>query len=114
VVLLAGGQIWDLDTLLPFPCDADEYLDMTFAHVGRVEPDWDPMFRIVDREEFVSQFSSDRSHMRDAAGAWMQPPPDWPAIGEARPNNLQSFIDMDDTTFGIVCNLTAFREICRL
>lgn len=106
VILLAADQIWDLDTTLPFPCDAQQYLDATFAHVGKVSPDTDPIFRLIDRDIFVSEFASDRSHMLDSLGHWMQPPPAWPVIHTQRAtNNLQKFIDMHDTTFGAIYNL---------
>lgn len=29
---------------------------------------------------FLAHFASDRSHMRDAGGGWLQPPPFWPPI----------------------------------
>lgn len=116
VVLLARDaewKIWDLDTRLPLPMNASDYLSGTFAYVGRGEPDYDPKFRLVDAEDFVRQFSSDRSHMLDADGRWMQPPPDWQCIGESRENNLQKFIDMHDTTYGIIMGLGELRSFLR-
>jgi hypothetical protein len=112
VVLLAGKQIWDQDTTLPFSFDALKYLNLTFAHVGKIEPDWDPVFRLVDRADYLSHFASDRSHMLDQHGNWIQPPPEWPPIGAGRKNNLQSFIDVHDTTFGALFSLAQLREIC--
>jgi protein N-terminal glutamine amidohydrolase len=114
VVLLGrdeqGWKIWDLDTRLPLPMNACEYLYRTFVHVGKAHPDWDPLFRLVDEKVFVMHFSSDRSHMLDVAGNWTQPPPPWECIGKGKPNNLHDFIDMQGTTFGAVLDLTQFQQ----
>lgn len=37
-------------------------------------------YRVVPAELFLAHFTSDRSHMRDASGGWLQPPPPWPCI----------------------------------
>ena len=62
--------------------------------------------RAVAAEDFLSSFSSDRSHMMNllqpttAAGKtnWMSPPPSWPAIQkqEGVPMNLAWYINMDN------------------
>jgi hypothetical protein len=106
-----GWQVWDLDTILPVPIGAREYLDRTFMHVGKAAPDFDPLFRVIDCKEFIDRFASDRSHMLDANGNWLESPPPWEPIGATRPNNLQSFIDMHDTTFGIVLGLAELRKL---
>lgn len=114
VILLAkdtSWKIWDLDTTLAFPSDALAYLNRTFMHVGKTTPEWDPLFRLVDARQFAAEFASDRSHMIDADGNWMQPPPHWEPIGNGRPNNLQSFIDMDSTAFGTALDINALRVL---
>ena len=84
-------------------------------HVGKmIEPDRDPLFRLVERSIFIREFASDRSHMLDAEGKWMAPPPDWPPIGMREQNNLQRFIDIDDATFGAVITLGEFRAASAL
>jgi hypothetical protein len=115
VILLAKDsrwKIWDLDTTLPLPMDALGYLERTFMHVGKAQPTWDPIFRVIDAKEFTAEFASDRSHMLDDRRQWLQPPPAWECIGPGKVNNLQSFIDMSDTRFGVVMNFDQLREIC--
>ena len=38
------------------------------------------MFRIVSSDIYLSTFASDRSHMLDADGSWLQSPPTYPCI----------------------------------
>jgi hypothetical protein len=114
VILLARDQhwqVWDLDTTLRLPTDAKEYLNRTFQHVGKAPAEWDPIFRVIEPKDFIENFASDRSHMLDAAGGWLQPPPPWEPIGIGKESNLHSFINMDDTAFGIVMNLTQLRKL---
>ena len=87
-----GWQAWDLDTTLGFPVPALEYLERTFPPA--LDATWQPMFRIVAAAEYRARFGSDRSHMRDAAGAWQQPPPSWPAIGTT--HSLPRLLDLAD------------------
>ncbi len=87
--------IWDLDTTFEFPMRAGEYIAATFAGV---ETELRPRVRVVDGGSYRAGFSSDRSHMRDAAGRYQQRPPSWPPIGEG--NALRRLLDPDDTLFG--------------
>ena len=95
VVLIAGGQVWDLDTTLAFPCQTIEYLRRTFR-IRAVE--WSPRFRVVAAEEYRASLCSDRSHMRDEAGAYSAPPPAWPTIGTG--TNLMRFVDLESDAAG--------------
>lgn len=38
------------------------------------------LYRVVPIQSFVRCFASDRSHMRDVHGEWLQPPPTYPCI----------------------------------
>lgn len=77
--------IWDLDTLLDFPTPAATWLDHTFAGTSHVRHTYQPRFRLIPSARYIAAFASDRSHMRDASGAWLQPPPPWPAIQPPAP-----------------------------
>ncbi|XP_015472493.1 protein N-terminal glutamine amidohydrolase isoform X3 [Parus major] len=97
VILLhvtSGEQnfIYDLDTVLPFPCPFDMY---------SVEA-----FRLDDslRPEFH------RSHMKDADGKWQKPPPPYPCIETADSKmNLDDFISMNpEVGWGSVFSLSDF------
>jgi hypothetical protein len=65
------------------------------------------MFRVVRTAAFLRTFASDRSHMRDETGAFREPPPPWPAIGqESGPrSNLEAFLDMTQQEIGRVLDL---------
>jgi protein N-terminal glutamine amidohydrolase len=99
VVLLTGRDVWDLDCRLGAPLPVQTWLDATFPVL--LPAPSAPRFRVVDAELFVERFASDRSHMRDAAGGWKQPPPPWPIIGDGS-MNLNSFIDMERPFLGEV------------
>jgi len=87
---IGDGQasVYDMDSLLPYPCPLDEYLEHSFPY------DWPypfgPMFRVVPLDLFLNNFGSDRSHMRDKNGGWNAPPPIYAPIGQQ--NNLQEYL----------------------
>lgn len=91
-----GWLAWDLDTTLGWPVPAHDYLDRTFPPA--LDPTWQPRFRIVGRDAYIREFGSDRSHMRGSDGAWLQPPPPWPAIG--RGQSLPHLLDLADASAG--------------
>lgn len=56
------------------------------------------MFRVVPIDSFLSNFSSDRSHMKDKNGKYRVPPPSYaPILGAAgqHDNNLQEYLRFD-------------------
>ncbi|EYC10678.1 hypothetical protein Y032_0054g2492 [Ancylostoma ceylanicum] len=88
--------IWDLDTTLEFPCTFSEYW------FGGVRPDgwnipseYSRFFRLIPSADFLTHFSSDRSHMIADDGKWMAPPPNWEKIYKDGLNNIHDFISMD-------------------
>ncbi|HET6582698.1 MAG TPA: hypothetical protein VFG69_04610 [Nannocystaceae bacterium] len=101
-----GWLAWDLDTTLGWPLAAGDYLARTFPPA--LDPSWQPSFRIVVRDAYVRDFASDRSHMRGPDGAWLQPPPPWPAIG--RGHSLPRLLDLADASAGPWLDLGA---VCR-
>jgi len=103
-----GWQVYDLDTLLGAPVPLNDYLISTFGE-AQLPEQFQPMFRVIDAEEFVSFFSSDRSHMRTADGQWQVPPPAWPAVVRGVRSNLMDFVDMQMKTYGMVFDLTEFQ-----
>ncbi len=93
-----GWKIADLDTLLSFPCPTEEYLSKSFA------PNNPPLFRIIDVTDFVKHFKSDRRHMIDHNGKFLQPPPPWDTVGKGE-FTLWDFIDFEQTEHGQLYNL---------
>ena len=67
-----------------------------------------PRFRIVAAEQFLTTFSSDRSHMRDASGVPLRAFPPWAApLQPNRGMNLPRFLDLADSIAGVVTDRAA-------
>lgn len=88
--------VWDLDTTIGFGIEAARYRAETFVVPTRAV--LQPRFRVLAAAEYRERFASDRRHMRDRAGGWQQPPPEWPPIGTG--HTLDALIDADDPAFG--------------
>ncbi|XP_077993403.1 protein N-terminal glutamine amidohydrolase-like isoform X2 [Glandiceps talaboti] len=100
------GQVFDLDTLLSFPCQFSDYSLATFRSDEMLLPQYHRMFRVIPAKVFIETFASDRSHMKKD-GEWQSPPPTYPCIEtEASKMNLDDFINMNrDVGQGEVINL---------
>ena len=103
-------EVWDPDSTLALPTNVTDYMAATFGESPEAPAETAPMFRVIDADEFVAVFASDRSHMRDGAGDWRQPPPPWPPIGRAGANNLDEMIDMRRDYVGAVLDLATMKE----
>lgn len=77
----ASVVVWDLDTRLGCPCPAGLWVAATFRDPARVPARHQPRFRVAPAEVFVRDFATDRSHMRDARGHYVAPPPPWDPPG---------------------------------
>ncbi|NXL84378.1 NTAQ1 amidohydrolase, partial [Alectura lathami] len=101
VILLhvTGGEqnfIYDLDTVLPFPCSFDTYSLEAFRMDDSLHPEFHRKIRMVRADLYLKTFASDRSHMKDANGKWQKPPPSYPCIETADSTmNLDDFISMN-------------------
>ena len=109
-----GWMVWDQDSYLPMPSSMSSYLEQSFWHMlpgahtlegGNLNEQMliriAPIFRVVEAEFFVKNFSTDRSHMRTGNGAWIKDPPPW-AAPQAQPQamNLMRFVSMVDEKIG--------------
>lgn len=108
VILLFRDNHWqvvDLDSRLARPCPVADYLALSFF--PRAADFFPPLFRVVEAADFTSIFSSDRRHMRDEDGAWLQEPPPWsPIRNELKESfNLWDFVDMDGVGHGKIHTL---------
>ncbi len=99
VIPFSPGGATDLLGRLGAPLQFDAWLAATFP--APRPPATAPLFRVVEAGRFVARFASDRSHMRDATGGWIHPPPPWPTIGDGS-MNLPLFIDMTRPFLGDV------------
>jgi hypothetical protein len=106
VVLLDGRKVWDLDSTLGCPVDLDVWVRESFFPLV---PGYAPRFRVVDAATYRARFASDRSHMRDAEGTPLKPPPPWPRIGEGM--TLMQFVDLESPFVGEVLDLETFARI---
>lgn len=88
-----GAKIWDLDTRLGAPIDALEWVRLTFQDPTWVRAPFHPRFRVVPSATFLTEFATDRSHMRTPSGRWRRPPPSWDPPG-APGMNLERWIDV--------------------
>ncbi|NWX94741.1 NTAQ1 amidohydrolase, partial [Nothoprocta pentlandii] len=85
VILLhvsSGEQnfIYDLDTVLSFPCLFEVYGEEAFRLDEGLCPEFHRLIRV---DLYLRTFASDRSHMKDANGKWQKPPPLYPCIETA-------------------------------
>lgn len=106
----ANWQVWDLDSTLSMPVAVEQYMNETFRHIRRVEVPFHPLFKVLDAQDYVRTFSSDRSHMLDTNGCWLEPPPTWPEINQNSQANLMNFIDMNQASEGTVMSIVDFSD----
>jgi hypothetical protein len=90
-------MIWDLDTILGLPLEAGDYLQRTFRPHHPIAKQFRPQFRFLGASWFAEHFASDRSHMKDQEGRWLEPPPAWPMILPGQ-SNLTTLFDFRDKT----------------
>ncbi|XP_048363966.1 protein N-terminal glutamine amidohydrolase [Sphaerodactylus townsendi] len=102
--------IYDLDTALPFPCPFDTYVEEAFKSDNILDAAFRRKVRVVRADLYLKTFASDRSHMKDASGDWLKPPPPYPCIETADfKMNLDDFISMSpDVGSGSVLPLSEF------
>ncbi|XP_015910513.1 protein N-terminal glutamine amidohydrolase [Parasteatoda tepidariorum] len=103
-------QVYDLDTILPFPFDLEKYAKLTFRSEGNLPPNYHRYFRVIPSKDFLLTFASDRSRMKRPDGSWIKEPPAYPCIATPEStNNIDDFISMDSSVgVGEVMNLPQF------
>ncbi|KAF9646275.1 hypothetical protein BDM02DRAFT_3130510 [Thelephora ganbajun] len=129
-----GSLIYDLDTTLDLPYDAQYYLKQTFPYIAEPSGLDAEYHRIIPGDVFITDFASDRSHMvvpiseisassvpddatevqnLSTSVVYKAAPPLYPPIAGVRArengivNNLMTdFVDMSNPKgFGVVVNL---------
>lgn len=80
-IYLRDELVFDLDTVLPCPTPIGEYCAASFpAPLRESGGVYAPVFSVIPARDYLRAFSSDRSHMRDETGAYLQSPPPWPPV----------------------------------
>lgn len=102
-------QVWDPDSDLGTPVPAAAYLQATFGDQAALPAPLRPLLRLIEGERYVAELRSDRSHMRDRQGRWLQPPPPWPPPGGGIEHNLDRLLDPLDGLLGQVVELVGLR-----
>lgn len=104
VAVETGGdedRVWDLDSRLGCPAAFDIWWQGTFPSLEGFPAEFRPRFRVIDAEDYLRGFSSDRSHMEDGEGGYKKPPPSWEPIQQADvAMNLDRLLDTDDEFLG--------------
>jgi hypothetical protein len=104
------AEVWDLDTLVGAPVPFERWWQATFPLEDAIPDEFRPCFRVIPADTFGTEFSSDRSHMRDD-GDWKAPPPIWEPIYRPEAGmNLDRFIDMSDVFLGKVIDASKFHR----
>ncbi|XP_028296686.1 protein N-terminal glutamine amidohydrolase-like [Gouania willdenowi] len=106
----SGYLIYDLDSELPFPCHANIYIHKALRSDQNLKPQYHRKLRVIPANDFLSRFSSDRSHMKNSDGTWKMPPPPYPPISTAEcQTNLEDFISVSPFVgWGVVYSLQSF------
>ncbi len=73
----SGVEVEDLDCVRGPSLPARDWLEASFGPARGMQARFAPRFRVIDAEEYVASFSSDRAHMRAPDGSWLAPPPAW-------------------------------------
>ena len=107
--------VFDLDTTLSYPCPFRVYADATFPMDDRLPPEYKRMFRVVPTNEYLANFASNRSHMKDVDDPekWLKPPPSYDCIlTQNSEHNLDSFISMkrEEESWGKILNFQGLLE----
>ena len=102
------ARVFDLDTTLGFPVEAERYLQVTFANAARWPAGFQPRFRWVPAERYRASFQTDRSHMVDDAGTYAASPPPWPPPAGGG-TSLDRYLDLSDESTGEVLELAALK-----
>nr|XP_033785764.1 protein N-terminal glutamine amidohydrolase isoform X2 [Geotrypetes seraphini] len=105
--ILSGKKnlIYDLDTLLPFPCPFDTYVEKAFKSDSDIHPEFRRKLRVMQGDLYLKTFASDRSHMKYTNGKWRKPPPPYPCI-----ETSEGCISLQDF-FAVLVHLAQLREI---
>lgn len=115
VVILIDNEyyVYDLDSLLNFPCSLNEYFEKAIGSERSIKADFRRKFRVISAKSYLEHFASNRSHMLKEDGSYFAPPPEYPCISTPHStNNLEIYRSMKNDSdcdhFGSVYCLSDF------
>ncbi len=87
--------IFDFDTRLTFITPVQEYLQKTFVSPGKLPQEFIPYIHKIPAENYLKQFYSDRTHMKDQIDSSEFPA--WPIINADKKNciPLADYLSVD-------------------
>lgn len=80
VVVQFAGDVFDLDSVLPFPTPITEYVEFALQPQIQLDAENSQRFRVLPACDYLKLFASDRSHMAEAVASGQCESPAWPAI----------------------------------
>ena len=80
VICQFAGDIFDLDTVLPFPTPITEYAELALQPQISLAAEHSQRFRVLPARDYIKLFASDRSHMAAAVASGQCAEPAWGAI----------------------------------
>ncbi|MBX2841600.1 MAG: hypothetical protein KTR26_07495 [Flammeovirgaceae bacterium] len=98
-------KILDFNTLLSFPENAKIYFNQSFRPEHVYHFIYPPHFKFIETDTYLNKFSSDRSHMQEASGDFLKPPPPWSVINQNLKPNFSDFINFNSKKLGEILNL---------
>ena len=90
--------------------NASTYFRKTFRGPDESFDNTNVFFKTIDGNEYIENFSSDRSHMRLPSGDWIAPPPSWSPIVKNEISNLMGWLDIESDGPGKVLSLAQIIE----
>ena len=106
-VLESEWVIYDLDTTAGIRQPMDAWFSNSIGLFKTLPSQFVAGYRAIRSDIFHSCFSSDRHHMKNPDGSWMQTPPSWPPIGHG--HTLSDFVDPTNDTYGELLTEEGFK-----
>lgn len=86
--------IYDFDSKLKFGINANQYLNFSFPASANTPTQYNAQFRLVKAHDYLTRFSSDRSHMLGVIPH--EQFPDYPPINVTNPDHAMYLKDLYD------------------
>ena len=92
------NQIYDYDSIIDMNTNIVKYFDSTFGQQSLLPTQYRSLILSIPGSEYLTKFSSDRSHMLDVHGNQVQRFPDWPPIKNQGGFTLKDLLSLNKET----------------